>query len=122
MRNIYVPEDIRPLKVACAYYNAFTLCLWHLTYFCILCYYLRIKIRSLNISLEKRQNVMKVLISFNELYKEIEEYNTNFWSKYLLCIWSLLGFDLISAIFLIIFFSYDLIIKLLMIYSVVIEQ
>ena len=100
-----------------ASYHSFHLLLLHLIYFYIICYYLRIKIRALNDSLERRRNAFIILFNYHKLYKEIQDYNENFWSMFLLCIWLLLGALFIVTIFMSIFVSFNFIVKLIIIYG-----
>ena len=92
------------IMLSLATYYACRSSLWHLIYFYILCYYMKIKIQSLNENLRK-QNINEILNKFHSLHKQIQEYNENFWSKYLLCIWLLMGGIVINAIFIILFIS-----------------
>ena len=85
----------------------FTLCyyiyninLWQVLYFYIICKFIKTKIKEFNqniLSLIKKRrflnrNVMIEMIrSLDSLYLEINEYNTKFWSKYLLSIWLIMG-------------------------------
>ena len=95
-------------------------CFWHLIYFYFICYYLRIRIRSLNKRLEKRVNIYNTVINFNQLYKQIQEYNDIFWSKYLLCVWLFMGFSIIDTLFIILFIPFNFIIKLIFIYALLV--
>ncbi len=74
-------------------YHNFNINLWQFMYFNIMCYYLKIKIKEQNkkISLlfecNKIRNInliTKAIRSMNSLYLEINDYNINYWSKYLL--------------------------------------
>ena len=63
-------------------------------YYCIIAYYLRIKIKSYNNIIEdnNRNNrkfsfIRKVVNNLNFVYLEINDYNNNFWSKYLFLFW-----------------------------------
>jgi uncharacterized membrane protein YuzA (DUF378 family) len=65
--------------------------IWQLTYFYLLCYYLNIKLRSINkqilLTLNSstiRNNITQILIDLNWVHAEINDYNSNYWSKLLL--------------------------------------
>jgi hypothetical protein len=84
------------------------LMLWPFVYFYLICRYIKIKIKQQNdfiskaIVERKPINSTKILRSihkFNAIYSEINEYNNQFWSLYLLSIWLIFGS-------LIIFLSY----------------
>ena len=66
-------------------------------HFTILCQYLKLKLRNLNetalgmngkISISRIQNILH---SLDALYREIDEYNTSYWSNFLLNIWLAFG-------------------------------
>ena len=76
---------------------------------------------------EKRMNtnrVRDIIRSFDAIYRKIIEYNSTFWSKYLLIIWLFFGTLIIFSLFIIIFnpmaiaikisFSYFLLFYLIM--------
>jgi hypothetical protein len=78
-------------------YNYFSpiIILSQMTYFYIICLYLKLKLRNANNSIrkcfEKKYNItnyrMKnILISLNSIILEINTYNTDFWSKYLMIV------------------------------------
>jgi hypothetical protein len=65
---------------------------WQLSYFYLICYYLKSKLRHVNKRLEnmteskgkKRFAIILVMKSLYSIYDEIKSYNDNFWSKHLL--------------------------------------
>ena len=95
----------------CVYY-IFSINVWQVIYFYIICSYIKIKIKELNekilIMTKKkillRKTFLQIIHSLNSLYSEINEYNTKFWSKYLLSIWLIMG-SLINSVIFMIFFS-----------------
>ena len=87
----------------------------------ILCKYFLLKLKSLNQLLreKKRMNsnrIRNILRSCDALYREINEYNSTYWSKFLFNIWSLLGILIVFMIHVIIFISIPIIIKISLIY------
>ena len=89
----------------------------------IICVYLKMKINSLNerlIEMKRRKRFIRIretLQSFDSLYSEINEYNTTFWSKILVSFWTLLGTINVFVISVIIFYKFDLITMLVLIYT-----
>ena len=67
--------------------------LYQILYFFILCLYLKIKIKNLNMVIIQMKcgktfiNITKILSSFDILFREIKEYNATYWSKFLFNIW-----------------------------------
>ena len=66
-------------------------------YFLILCKFLRTKLQRLNdssVNIMRGNEFLKIettILSFNRLYREIEEYNRTYWSKFLLNVWLTFG-------------------------------
>ena len=92
----------------------------------ILCKYFLIKLKEMNRLLkeEKRMNANKIhyiLRSFDAFCREIDEYNTTFWSKFLLIIWFLFGIIIIFMIYIIIFNPIPMQFKIPMIYFLTIH-
>ena len=90
---IGIPHSI---LLAFAGYITCNIIFWQVMYFYIICYYLRSKIIVINTKLEAninnklRTNCIELKHAINSLqtiYKEIEEYNSNYWSNYLFLIW-----------------------------------
>ena len=104
------------------------ICVKHLffqiLYFYIICKYLAIKVKNLNESLiemmkDKRFiRVHEIPTEFDVIYREINEYNTTFWSKFLFIIWIFMGILIVITIHLIIFTSLHIIIKILSFYCI----
>ena len=61
----------------------------------MLCLYLKIKLKNLNESVVQLNirfiRFREVLHSYDALYREIDDYNTTYWSKFLINIWLTLG-------------------------------
>jgi len=67
--------------------------LWQLIYFYIICYYLKSKLRVINERLKQNDrviNLYKIINSLNSIYSEINDYNNNYWSKFLFWVWTFL--------------------------------
>ena len=89
-------------------YYIFSLLSTQILIFYILCKYFLIKLKEMNrmFKEEKRMNtnrIRNILRSFDALYREINEYNTTFWSKFLIIIWLLFGIIIVFSVFIIIF-------------------
>ncbi len=101
---------------------------WPLVYFYLICRYIKIKIKEQNdfiakaIVEQKVINIRKILRSIrnlNAIYLELNEYNQNFWSKYLLSIWLIFGV-IINFCFSFFFFAkLTLILKFIVYYGLV---
>ena len=105
-------------------YYIFNLLSVQIFLFYILCKYILIKLKQLNQMLkkEKRINSMRIrniLHSCDALYREINEYNSTYWSKFLLIIWSLLGVTIIFLLYLVLFGSIPILIKISITYFLI---
>ena len=91
--------------------------------FYIICLYLKMKINRLNerlIEMKRRKRFIRIretLQSFDSLYSEINEYNTTFWSKFLLIFWMTFGCFDILIIYVTIFREIPLFVKIVLIYA-----
>ena len=96
-------------------------------YLHIICTYLELRIKSLNnILLEmKKQNyflkIRTILRTYDRIYREINEYNTTYWSKFLANIWIIFGMINIILIFIAIFVKINIIIRLIFIYILIVS-
>ena len=87
-------------------YLGLEIIVYQFIYFYIMCLYLKIKIKSMNerlIEMKRRKRFIRIretLQSFDSLYKEINEYNTTFWSKFLLSFWMALGFQVSTLLYM----------------------
>ena len=91
-----------------AYYFSNIVSLQNL-FFYILCKYFLIKLKESNrlLNEEQRMNtnrIRNILRSFDVLYHEIHEFNSTYWSKYLLNIWLFFG-TMITFLFFIVLFN-----------------
>ena len=113
--------------------NAIMFCLWvhpsakvviyQFLYLFILCTYLNIKLKNLNQTLKhmrnyrRFKNFQRILHSFDALYREIDEYNTTYWSKFLFSVWSLFGAFIAQLSFIAIFNETNIILKIMICYA-----
>ena len=101
------------------YFNLF---LYQFFVFYIICLYLKMKINSLNerlIEMKRRKRFIRIretLQSFDSLYLEINEYNTTFWSKFLILIWLIFSSQITLILNLILFLDINLALLLLFSY------
>jgi hypothetical protein len=97
-----------------------------MTYFYIICLYLKLKIRNINnniiksfetkfkVTLNKMKNTLKLL---NLITEEINTYNNDLWSKYLMIVLMLIITALDLAVFQSIFGKMNLFFKIILIYG-----
>ena len=92
-------------------YYTYTIIVSNIVYYYIICYYLKLRIKAINDSIGNKLksqtrvniNFIQIMNSLDEIYGEIHEYNTTYWSKFLLCLWislvSIISFLAYSSIF-----------------------
>lgn len=104
-------------------YNAVNIQIYQMLYFHILCNYLKIKIemfsQDLLINNSKISNIDLDLKSINSLFLEINEYNTTFWSKYLLSLWLTFGSLNVIITYLVLFATLSPIIRFIFSYCLI---
>jgi hypothetical protein len=107
-------------------YHANNINLSQMTYFYIICLYLKLKLRNANNSIRKSfetkrrmtYNKMKnILIPLNSIASEINTYNDNFWSKYLMIVLITVILVMDLALFVGIFGKLNFFFKILLIYG-----
>jgi len=110
-----IPHTI-PFTLAC--YYVYSINIWQVEYFYIICYYVKVKLKQFNQIISNKLKSKKkinrrfnqsIISSLNSLYFKINAYNTNFWSKYLLSIWLILGSVIIDSLYFIIFVPMNII-------------
>ena len=92
--------------------------------FCIICKYFIIKLKELNEIMRKMKiinsnKIKNILNSFDFIYREIDEYNTTYWSKFLCNIWFFFGVFIVVLIFLTFFSNAPSLYKILIFYYVI---
>ena len=99
---------------------------YQILFFVILCRYLRIKLQNLNNNLVETETkieysiLSRLLPSFDVLYREINEYNVTYWSKFLFIIWLCFGTIIVLQIKFVIYKNINFIIHLFVIYCIII--
>ena len=97
-------------------------------FFNIICLYLKSKLKYLNLKtldIHKTNivtRVTRILYSYDALYREIDEYNASYWSKYLFIIGSSLGTTIVMAIYVVLFNSLEIAVKIAIIYLILIAS
>jgi hypothetical protein len=101
--------------------------LWQISYFYLICHYLKLKLKRVNKEIKFRikskityNNSKEIIDSLTSIYLEIDDYNRNYWSKYLLFVWVLLGSNISFMLYFSIMSEMSLIFKLMFIYAAII--
>ena len=95
-------------------------------FFLIMCQYLKLKMIKLNtdilsmLSGKKFISIKNILDSYDELYREINEYNTTYWSKFLFILWTIFGIAIVFILNLLIFKPVHIFNRIILVYVVVI--
>jgi len=109
-------------------YNMSNLMSWQVIYFFLICYYMKYKICSVNNNLVINLKSSKIyqinhsidlIKSLNSLYLEINDYNSNYWSKFLLLIWLTYSAISDSLLYSTIFGKMNLLSRILFIYAAI---
>jgi hypothetical protein len=120
-----IPQSI--LFTVCVHYSS-SILFWPVVYFYIICRYIKIKIKEQNDLIAKaivERNVInstKILRSIRNLdaiYTELNEYNREFWSLYLLLIWLMFGFVINFWTYFCFFAEINIILKSFAVYGLV---
>src|SRR6202012_1845055 len=101
-----------------------------ISYFYIICYYLKLKQREVNNYLRKVIknkerikifNSNQMIAKLNKIYEEIKECDSVFWSKFLALVWVLCTADISFVIYLILFSGkLTILIKLVFFYAFIV--
>ena len=92
------------ILMSMAVYHGFSFLVYQMVYLYLICYYLKSKIRAIDrqviqsIQLSRYQNLRQIIQNYYQIYSEINEYNTTFWSKYLFVFWLLFGAIIVLAL------------------------
>jgi hypothetical protein len=101
---------------------------WPLVYFHLICRYIKIKLKEQNDFIVKAiverkvinyEKILRSIRKLNAIYSELNEYNRDFWSLYLLSIWLLLGTLIIFLSYFCFFGELTIILKLIVFYTLV---
>jgi hypothetical protein len=107
-------------------YHSFNINLSQMTYFYTICLYLKLKLRNANNSITKNSDkkykmsnrrMKNILKSFDSIIFEINTYNNDFWSKYLMFVLITVILVVDLAFFVGIFRKLNFIFKILQIYG-----
>ena len=107
-------------------YVAVRIILYQMVYFLLICYYITIKTRECN---NKIRNYLKnriilnnkraknLMTELNSIYSEIEDYNQNYWSKYLFWVWILYSTIINMFLYLAIFSKLSYLLRFVSLYG-----
>ena len=106
------------------YYYVFNVTMNQIFYYIIICYYLKLKQREVNNNLRKiieNKERIKIFDSkFSQIYEKINEYDSNYWSKFVAITWICFSCLVSTVIFLFIFEESSIIIKYMLGYAAVV--
>ena len=103
----------------------YSIIFWQLIYFYLIALYLKLKLKHMNDSLifysnnRKRKrflNLLKITKNFNSIYCEIEDYDNNYWSKFLLFVWLTCSTIISTISFFILFGEMPFILRIFCLY------
>ena len=106
-------------------YIMYDILLYQLIYFYIICVFLKFKLKSNNENLKQKNSktsiayIVSQLKVLNSLYKEINEYNTEFWSLYFLLFWLNNGSVISIELYIIFVSDFGFIFKFATFYSMI---
>ena len=89
----------------------------------VICHYLKIKINGLKQMLlemkrlKRFSGIRKILISMDKLYTEIDDYNENYWSKFLGVFWATYGLCFIMWVYFLFYVESTWVTKMIMFYG-----
>jgi hypothetical protein len=99
-----IPNSL--LLAFCAH-NSCNINIFQVVYFYLICRYIKIKFKESNDFIRQKkinnENFLRFIRDLDAKYSELNEYDSNFWSKYLLSIWLIFGavVNFILCVFLI---------------------
>jgi hypothetical protein len=103
---------------------------WYISYFFIICFYLKIKfetlINEIKVKIERNSritnNFVKYLInSYSRIFREVHDYNDNYWSLYLFSVLATFLTLINTCLFVVIFSEINFFVRFVMIYGSVIS-
>jgi hypothetical protein len=112
------------LKFAFCAYSVYSIIFWQIIYYYLICQYLKCKLKTANNSLRKLSDrrvitykkVLHILEYLDSIYEEIDDYNSNYWSKFLFIIWITFAAIINTGIYFILFIEMNSILKIIFIY------
>ena len=131
--SLFIINETWSIALSNGLFSSITITIWTYTsmnitsfqflYFYILCIYLKIKLKNINetsnqIKGNKRfSNIQNILHSYDVVYREIDEYNTTYWSKFIFIVWSIFGAIIAQLLFISIFTEINMLLRLLLCYA-----
>jgi hypothetical protein len=118
-----IPQSI--LFALCVHYSS-TILFWPVVYFYLICRYIKIKIKEQNDLIAKaiversvinRTKILRSIRNLDGIYTELNEYNHEFWSLYLLLIWLMFGLFINFGTYFCFFAELNIILKLFAVYG-----
>ena len=106
------------------FYNIFIF--YQILYLHILCTYLELKLNNLNkrlIEMKKSKRfvrIREILYSFDVIYREINEYNTTYWSKFLFIFWLFFGIIIVILIYIVFYLTIPRFYRISFIYAIIV--
>ena len=79
----------------------YSILMYQFVYYIIIAYYLKSKLKAINSRVLKQKNIWRICKDLTETYAEINEYDTNYWSKFLLLLWLTFGTIISMLLFII---------------------
>ncbi len=109
-----IPNSV--LFAFCAH-NACNINIFQVVYFYLICYYIKIKFEESNDFVRQKkinnENFLRFVCDLDAKYSELNEYDSNFWSKYLLSIWLIFGALVNFAFYVFLFADLNIMYKLI---------
>jgi hypothetical protein len=103
---------------------------WHISYFYIICFYLKMKFKSLSneikVKIERNSritnNFVKYLVnSYNRIFREVHDYNDNYWSLYLFWVLTTFLTAINTCLFIMIFSEINFFMRFAVIYASIVS-
>jgi hypothetical protein len=123
--ELYLIEIFWVLLFTFYYYFCVNITFFQMTYFYIICLYLKLKLRNANNSITKsfekkykmnNHRMKNILKSLNSIILEINTYNNDFWSKYLMVVLIIIVIALDLLLFQSIFGKMNFFLKMILFY------
>jgi hypothetical protein len=116
-----------PWSLLFAVSSHYTFCshVWNLTYFYLICQYLKFKVRNINTTIELytkrcnigKENLKQILETSISIHSEIHEYNKIYWSKFAVILLVFFVTFMNTVLFLVLFNEMHIILKLSLTYA-----
>ncbi len=97
--------------------NACNINIFQVVYFYLICHYIKVKFKESNDFIRQKkinnENFLRFIRDLDAKYSELNEYDSNFWSKYLLSIWLIFAALVNLALYVFLFADLNIIFKLI---------